>query len=199
MAASPIPTVSAVGHEVDFTIADFVADARAQTPTHASELVVPDELELQDRPAGLRRSMTLVSLGVPSRAHERWTNCRQHRLFPDPQVFVQERFGLCDRTSEGLDNRLYNRMRQWEDKLFALAGRLEALSPLKVLARGYSVVTTEAGKVVAAADQVEVGERLRVRLARGELKVAVDRRSKAGGGSSESSSQGRRTGGFDKG
>lgn len=182
LATSPIPTVSAVGHEVDFTIADFVADARAQTPTHASEVVVPDELELQERISALRRRMTLASRTVLERAQERWLNCRHHRLFRDPQVLVEERLELCDRTVEGLDNRLYNRMREWEDKALALAGRLEALSPLKVLARGYSVLTTEAGGVVGAAEQVDVGERLRVRLARGELRVAVEHRSALGTG-----------------
>ena len=176
LAASPIPTISAVGHDVDFTIADFVADARAQTPTHASELVVPEARELQDRLAALGRRMGLASRALVSRAEDRWQRCRTHRLFRDPQVFVQERLELCDRMGEGLDNRLYNRMREWEDSVFALAGRLGALSPLKVLARGYSVVTTEEGPVVSAAGQVDIGERLRILLAQGELRVTVGER-----------------------
>lgn len=173
IARSEIPVVSAVGHEVDYSIADFVADVRAQTPTHASELVVPDLAELTNKLDALLRRLSLASRSVIRGAEDRWRGCAGRRVFQDPQVLIQQRFEHCDRASELLENRLYNRSRQWDDAVLSLANSLQALSPLRVLDRGYAAVTDAGGRVVIDPGSVQLGEVLNLVLARGKLKVEV--------------------------
>ncbi len=169
IAACRVPTIAAVGHEVDFSIADFVADARAQTPTHASELVVPDTALLRERLEAVRSRLARGAETMIQSALERCSGLSRRRLFQEPQALIQERFERCDQSSGELKNRLYNRARQWDDGLNALAGRLAALSPLNVLERGYAVVTDESGRVLHEARQVRKDQRLQIRLARGSI------------------------------
>ena len=107
-------------------------------------------------------------------AFDRCSGMSRRRLWQEPQVIIQERFERCDQSAGELKNRLYNRARQWDDALDALAGRLAALSPLNVLERGYAVVTDESGRVLREARQVRKGQRLQVRLARGRIAARVE-------------------------
>jgi exodeoxyribonuclease VII large subunit len=173
IAACPVPVVSAVGHEVDFSIADFVADVRAQTPTKAAELIVPDLADLQER---LRRNARRLSLGV--QAIESAARARVERLLGTrpvrrPTGWVDDLVQRCDDLARGLDLRLYNAARRWDDAVRALASRLEALSPLGVLARGYSLVTDEAGRIVRSSETLAEGQPLDVRFSRGSARVRV--------------------------
>uniref|UniRef100_UPI0009EA1FBC exodeoxyribonuclease VII large subunit n=1 Tax=Paenibacillus senegalimassiliensis TaxID=1737426 RepID=UPI0009EA1FBC len=152
---SAIPVISAVGHETDFTIADFVADLRAATPTAAAELAVPHRLRLQ----------------LADAAHGR---LRQRLLRYHPQETLQ--FAL--KRQQGADRLLRQSMlsmlRDSSRQLTAHIRQLDALSPLKVMGRGYSLVYDETGtKLVKSLAQVELGDKIRVAMTDGELDCQV--------------------------
>jgi exodeoxyribonuclease VII large subunit len=171
---SRIPVVSGVGHEDDLTIADLVADVRALTPSEAAERVVPDRAELLgwlEQAAGRLKAFLLR--GVQT-ARERLTDLADRRCFRAPLDRVrEERVRL-----EGWDDRLARAARQrvehGRERLGALAARLEALSPLNVLARGYSLTRTEDGVVVRDPDQVRPGDRVVIQVQRGRLLGRVE-------------------------
>ncbi|HET7771096.1 MAG TPA: exodeoxyribonuclease VII large subunit [Chloroflexota bacterium] len=151
IAASAAPVVSAVGHETDFTIADFVADVRAATPSVAGELVVPDSTELNRQ---------VAELALRAR------RALEAQLWSDQT-------NVLDATHR-LQRALAGRLERTESRLAALSGRLEALSPLAVLGRGYAVVRdAESGAVLRSSAAAHVGQRLDVRLAQGELTAQV--------------------------
>jgi exodeoxyribonuclease VII large subunit len=171
--ASSVPVVSAVGHEVDFSITDFVADLRAQTPTQAAELISPDVADLEERLAGLRRRLALGIRGIRARKERDLLRILKCRHFRRPQVLVEELFERVDDVGRGLENQLYNLRSRWEDALTATAGRLEALNPLKVLSRGYSLTTDEEHRVVMDASRLRVGQILDVVFSRGRARAEV--------------------------
>ena len=151
IAASPIPVISAVGHEVDVTIADLVADVRAPTPSAAAERAVPD------RTAILRELAASDARLV--RGLERRATVQRHRL---------------EAVQEDMTAAFDWRLREARTKLAALAGKLEALSPLAALRRGYSVVMDEAGHVLRSVTSFEPGARVNVRVQDGVVVCRVD-------------------------
>jgi exodeoxyribonuclease VII large subunit len=174
IAASPIPVISAVGHETDVTIADFVADLRAPTPSAAAELVVARRDELRQRVDDLMARVLTALEGLMTARRSRVQMLGRHLgvLSPVAQVRRQaERLG-------GLRQRLVGgwglaRM-QRQERLKVLAGKLETLSPLSILARGYSICFSLPGRhVVKAAADAPVGSEVAVRLHRGELHCLV--------------------------
>ncbi len=176
IASSSIPTISAVGHEVDFSIADFVADVRAQTPTQAAELLVPDLQDLGEKLRVLGKRLTLAMGNAVTVGASRLERALRSRPFRQPQALVQELFERVDDLAKVLPLHLGGRGRAWQDSTGSIAGRLEALSPLKVLARGYSLVTDAGGRLVRDASAVEPGETLGVKLSSGGLRVEVLKR-----------------------
>ncbi len=149
---SRLPVVSAVGHEVDVTIADLVADVRALTPSEAGERCTPDALEVQARLDRLADRLALALKGKASNARTRLDT-------------------LADRSNRAMQRSLDRRA----DRLARLASQLEALSPLGVLARGYSLTQRlEDGRIVRSAADVRPGDRLRTRLADGEIFSRVE-------------------------
>jgi exodeoxyribonuclease VII large subunit len=170
---SRIPVVSAVGHEVDVTIADFVADCRAPTPTAAAELVIPDLVELDRRLGGLTRRL----LGALERHLDRASNAvdrlARGSALRDPQLIVQQRVESLDRAAIRLENSLYNLWREWNDAVRVQAVRLESLSPLSVLSRGYAVVFGPSGRVVRGAGELSVGDRVRLRWTDGSTFAVI--------------------------
>ncbi len=195
IAASNIPVISCVGHEIDFTIADFVADLRAPTPSAAAELVVKNKAELKRHLeqiyARLKRSLTSVQEKVQTLDYlvERMGNAVRSRLereegnleflksklkFLSPKAFLDQRgeflAGLIDRMNLGFSSQ----MRSFGEILKGHAGRLEALSPLAVLSRGYSIAwALPQNKILKSASQVKAGDSIRVRLHEGELEAKV--------------------------
>jgi exodeoxyribonuclease VII large subunit len=180
IARSTIPVISAVGHEVDFTISDFVADLRVPTPTAAAELVVAKESELRDRLTALLTGLSYVVREKIARLRSRCAACEQSYVFRAPCTMVRHCQQLVDEF-EGRLRRSFGHMTEiTRAMLGALAGKLESLSPLAILGRGYSVVVRERdGAVVMAASQVAAGEMVRARLHRGgftaEVKETVDK------------------------
>ncbi|HEX7127937.1 MAG TPA: exodeoxyribonuclease VII large subunit [Thermodesulfobacteriota bacterium] len=173
-AASAVPLVSAVGHETDVTLIDLAADLRAPTPSAAAELVAASAAELRAAVAALRRRLALAARQRLDGRRLRLAEAR--RRLGDPRSRLgQARLALADATGRlaraGREATAARRLR-----LAALAGRLDALSPLAILGRGYAVVhRVEDGRVVTDEAQVAAGDRLRVRVARGEIAARVER------------------------
>jgi exodeoxyribonuclease VII large subunit len=173
IAACSIPVVSAVGHEVDFSISDFVADVRAQTPTKAGEILVPDLGELQERLGSLRRRLSLSLRGALTRREMEVKRLLRSRFFRRPRALVDELLERCDDAERDLKIQLYNLQKRWEDALTSLSGRLEALNPRSVLKRGYSLTMDVEGRVVKDVGDLRLGELVRIELARGRAKARV--------------------------
>ena len=156
---SDIPVISAVGHEPDVAISDFVADRRASTPSNAAEIAVPDMAELL-RTLDAAHSRRLESLS-------------KKRVLTDPTAYLADRRQDVDH----MTHRLCAAMRVVTDvqnrRFGALAASLDALSPLKVLGRGYALAQRPDGTVLRSADQARIGETLRLRLADGALRCQV--------------------------
>ena len=171
---SAIPIVSGVGHEIDVSIADLVADHRALTPTHAAAATVPDRAELF---ATLRDLAGRLAVG-PGRllqaARRRLTDLASRRVLRQPLDRVRERAQRLDELSGRLNRAGCRRIDRCRETAIAAAGRLNAVSPLAVLSRGYSVAQSEAGGVIRDAAQVRPGDRIRTRLHRGRLVSRVE-------------------------
>lgn len=171
--ASRIPVISAVGHEVDFSISDFVADVRAATPTEAAELAVPNQDELAARLRGARRRMALALTGTVRNARQRLKAAARSRAFRRPQAALMERAQTVDDLLERMNRLLTNRLRLLEEELSGQGRRLEALSPLKVLRRGYSLTFGPRGGLLRSVEGLSGGDRIRTRLDRGEITSEV--------------------------
>ncbi|HBF34337.1 TPA: exodeoxyribonuclease VII large subunit, partial [Candidatus Sumerlaeota bacterium] len=174
IAASPIPVISAVGHETDFTIADFVADLRAPTPSAAAEIVVAEIWGLRERVARLTVALgrTLAQLVQTRRLQlkrlsESW-GLRQ------PLDLVRQAIQRLDDLSGRMQGVLENQIRDGQHRLERAQGKLGALNPTAVLSRGYSIVSlAKGGRVVTRDKQAREGTHLRIQLSEGELRAAV--------------------------
>ena len=169
IAASPAPVVSGVGHETDFTIADFAADLRAPTPSAAAELVTPDGEQLAAQVDGLQARLGEAALaGLREKS---WALTRQqaHLRGLSPQAALrsgqQHLDDLQARAAAALGYRVSLALERWR----GLEQAQNTVSPLAVLARGYAVVTDPAGQVVRSVKQVRPGDELRVRVSDGEF------------------------------
>lgn len=166
---SEIPVISAVGHEPDVAISDFVADRRASTPSNAAEIAVPDRMELLRWLDGADSRMARGVTRQLKASQERLDSLAQKRVLTDPTALIADKGMQLDH----LQHRLAAAMRAVTDReggrFAALAASLDALSPLRVLGRGYALAQTESGEILRSAAQTAPGERIRVRLARGQL------------------------------
>ena len=173
VAASAIPVVSAVGHEVDFTICDFVADVRSPTPTAAAELVIGRKAELQERLTQLRRRLAAALTLELARLRERLQRAAGHPVFREPAHLIR----MYQQRVDDLSTRLALAMRQGveraRNRLSRANGQLTALNPRNVLRRGYAILLPGDGPAVTAAAAVPLGGRLRGVLAEGELELMV--------------------------
>jgi len=171
---SRIPVISAVGHETDFTIADMVADLRAPTPSAAAELVVPDSLDtrrhLQNLSSRLARSM-VERLREQRRRVE---SCLKSPVMLRPaDVFTGRRRQAVDQLQKQMLNSMSQIIARDRSRLSELAGRLETLSPLATLARGYSICTSSEGDIINSSAQAPEGSLINVYLHRGSLRCQV--------------------------
>ena len=162
--ASEIPVISAVGHEPDVTIADFVADVRAATPSHAAELVVPDRQELLDRLASTGEYLVRGERKRLELLRARLTALSGKRVLTDPIAFIEDKRMLLDYTNRGLARAGAALVSEPKRRLSALAASLDAMSPLKVLGRGYAMAADGQGRVIRSVEEVNIGDNLSVRL-----------------------------------
>lgn len=172
--ASELPVISAVGHEPDVTIADFVADLRAATPSNAAELVAPDVSELRDaiRSASARLDQA-IDRGLSQR-RTALTELASRRVMQSPTGFIDQRRLELDSIRLRLDAAATGRLHRERQEFARLAAKLDALSPLKVLGRGYSIALDAEGRAVREAGQLKAGDKLDLRLSRGGAKCLVE-------------------------
>ena len=176
IAASRAPVICGVGHETDFTIADFVADVRAPTPSAAAELAVPDGAELQRRVAHLRQR--LVHHMRYRLAAERQTLDRQQRVLMryTPSRIIPEYRQRVDTLTHAMQRALHHRLRLQRERVASQTARLQALDPRATLARGYAIVRQrESGRVVTSVFQVRTGDPLTVQVQDGAFDSVVGR------------------------
>lgn len=170
---SQIPVISAVGHEPDVTISDFVADLRAATPSNAAELAVPDRQSLEQNLDSMAMAMATV-------LHRQIRAARQHldvlsnsAALQSPDGYLQQRH----KSLELLQNRLITAQNQCinrnNQRYIALTAKLDAMSPLKVLSRGYAIAQTEENAVVRSVAQVQCGDQLHISFSDGTLSATV--------------------------
>ena len=171
---SEIPVISAVGHEPDVTIADFVADVRAATPTQAAELAVPDQAELLEKLQSLRLHMFRSQSKRLELLRRRLTELGGKRVLADPMAGILDKRQLLDRVQRDLGRAALGRLALPRRQTASLAASLDALSPLKVLGRGFALVTDEDGSPLRRAEDVPVGSRITARLAKGRLQCRVE-------------------------
>jgi len=172
--ASDIPVISAVGHEPDVTISDFVADRRASTPSNAAEIAVPDHAELLKQLDRASRAMAQGTLSTLERADGQLKALAAKRVLADPMAFVDDRRMQLDSVQQRLGLTAHRQLSARQQHFAALTASLDALSPLKVLGRGYAVAQTEDGTVLRTSRQVREGDRIRVQLGQGSLGCAVE-------------------------
>ncbi len=180
VAASEIPVVSAVGHEVDFTICDFVADLRAATPSAAAELALPDKVALLRRVRDLEARMVGTVASRLRVMRTRLERVQAARVLTSPEGALKPRqealAGMDRRLALAMDRRLES-CRQGLHR--AMTG-LGALNPLGVLGRGYALVQAEDGRVIPGVRELMVGDTVRLRFADGTARVRVEDRAEAG-------------------
>lgn len=170
---SQIPVISAVGHEPDVTISDYVADVRASTPSNAAELAVPDQTQVRQRLDGLTvrlRQATQVQLESGRRELLR---LRQSRVLRNPAAVVDDQRMRLDGVQHRLALALERSLRRGRVELAELAGRIDAMSPLKVLGRGYAIAKYH-NQAVTTVGQVSPGDALDVMVSDGVLHCRVE-------------------------
>lgn len=172
VAASEIPVISAVGHETDFTICDFAADLRAPTPSAAAEIAVPDITALGELLGSFSRRMNSAVGGTLTHEKARLEARAQLLKRLSPRNYIDDLAARCGGAGVRIDSAVRHSMEVRRGEIAALCARLDALSPLRVIARGYAVASS-GGKVLTSPSQVEVGDTIDLRLAGGELKCEV--------------------------
>ena len=170
---SQIPVISAVGHEPDVTISDFVADLRAATPSNAAELAVPDQDALRQNLDNISARMGNLMSRQIKNARRQWSILAQSPSLTSPDQYILQRrkaLELLRGRIVGAQTRVLHSHKQ---RFVAATAKLDAMSPLKVLTRGYAMVTDEAGTVVRCAKQVSLGEQVSISLSDGMLTATV--------------------------
>ena len=172
---SEIPVISAVGHEPDVTISDFVADLRAATPSNAAELAVPDQLELRQQLQAAQSAMAAALRRKLALCRQRVDALASARVLQSPLGYVQDRRMLLDFEAKQLAAAAQRQLEQKRQRYVRAAASLEAMSPLRVLLRGYAMAFDEqSGAVIRGVHDASPGQRLRLQLADGSVHAQVD-------------------------
>ena len=197
--ASEIPVISAVGHEPDVTIADFVADLRAATPSNAAELAVPDQIALRSMAEDRRVRAVRAMSAKLALYRERLDKAAERPSLTSPLRYFQDKRMLLEFTAEKLNSLMGSSLSAKRERFARLSGErleslvkqsvakkregfvrlaasLDAMSPLKVLSRGYSITTDAEGHVLRSAEETAPGARVSVRLMQGKLDCVVEKR-----------------------
>ncbi len=182
---SEIPVISAVGHEPDVTISDYVADLRAATPSNAAELAVPDREELERH----LNAMWSAMLGTMSKQvklnRQRLSVLAAAKPLQSPTSYIDERRLMLDSTVRRLCSAQDQRLAQCRQKSVRLAAALDAMSPLKVLTRGYAMAQTPEGALLRSVRQIKEGDRFQLRFSDGTAEVRAEEIRTVGGNPNE--------------
>ena len=167
--ASRIPVISAVGHEPDVTISDYVADLRASTPSNAAELAVPDWREIRESLEGYDiRARQAVRKRLQTLS-QRLDSLKNRRVFQDPTSGIGDRRLRLDHIRDRLTAAEEKRISSDKQRFIKLGASLDAMSPLRVLSRGYAVAVNDRGETIKSVHQVSIGERLELRVSDGRI------------------------------
>lgn len=169
---SPFPVISAVGHETDFTICDFVADVRASTPSHAAELAVPDKRELKGNVDAITNILNNKILLKHNFYNAKLQALQAKVGSANLERVLQNRQLELDRITDKIVGSVNQRLQSGQNSLARLAAQIDAMSPLKVMARGFSVVS-KAGKFVSNASKLNVGDNINVKFCDGNIDCLV--------------------------
>ena len=173
IAESEIPVISAVGHEPDVTISDFVADLRAATPSNAAELAVPDQLELRQQLDAKRSLLLTLMQKKLKQERQAVSSLAAARSLRSPINYLNDQRLRLDYTHRRLGAASTALLNQNREQFVRLTAKLDAMSPLKVLGRGYSVTLKENGQLVKSVKAVKCGDSLTVRMSDGKLTAQV--------------------------
>ena len=169
---SKIPIISAVGHETDFTISDFASDLRAPTPSAAAELAVPDIEELKLKlmtynkryKVALNKKIELMKL--------RYQKCLSSKVFKEPTYMIKDLYVELDKSIKSLETSITSKVKDLRTKEVELVSKLDTLSPLKTLTRGYSIASVE-GKSIKSIKDVAKDDLIDIRVTDGNIKTKV--------------------------
>lgn len=166
---SEIPVISAVGHEPDVTISDYVADMRAATPSNAAELAVPDQDGLRQNLDAMSDTMTGTLSRQLKAARQHWQILSQSPVLRDPTGYLSQQRKNLELLANRMITAQNKQVSQHNQRYIAAVSKLDAMSPLKVLTRGYSMAQKENGEIIRSVHQTEQGEQISVRLSDGKL------------------------------
>ncbi len=169
---SELPIISAVGHETDFTIADFVADLRAPTPSAAAELAVPDVYELREKINNYKKRYRISLKKKTELMRLRYEKCMKSRVFTDPMRKIRDMDVILDSYIQKLETIIKNIQKDKSSSYVELVARLDTLSPLKTLTRGYSL-TEKDEKIVRSVKDLEQNDKVKLRFFDGEKKAII--------------------------
>lgn len=169
---SEIPIISAVGHETDFSISDFVADLRAPTPSAAAELAVPDIYEIKQKINTYQNRLRLTLIKKVEIMKLRYEKCMSSRVFKEPLRNVNDNYLKIDTYIKRLENTINTKQKEEKTKYIELVSKLDTLSPLKTLTRGYSI-TEQNKKIIKSAKELKTGDKIDIRFVDGKKQAEV--------------------------
>ncbi len=170
---SEIPIISAVGHETDFTIADFVADLRAPTPSAAGELAVPDVMEIKWKIESINKRLINSLRQKLEKMKEKYNSFASNRVLKNPYDSIRQKMIQCDNDVKHLEDIFSIKIKDNRIKLVGLMGKLESLSPLKTMMRGYSIIQDSNGKVVSSVGSLSSGQEVQLKLSDGSKQAKI--------------------------
>ena len=169
---SKLPIISAVGHETDFSISDFVADLRAPTPSAAAELAVPDIYEIKQKINVYQNRLRMSLVKKVEIMKLRYEKCMNSRVFKEPTRNINDNYLRIDNYIKRLENTIKIKQKEEKTKYIELISKLDALSPLKTLTRGYSIVETD-DKIIKSSKQLSTGDKIKLRFSDGQKKAEI--------------------------
>ena len=174
ISACKIPVISAVGHEPDVTISDFVADVRAFTPSHAAETAVPDQMELRRFLLSSQQRLTKSQEKRLAAERQRLTDFAAKRCLTEPMAFIQDKRMELVHRQQRLGDLSQGQLVRKRQRFAAISAALDAMSPLKVLGRGYAVARDAEGRILKTYRDISVGDTVTVTLGEGGFTSRVE-------------------------
>ena len=169
---SEIPIISAVGHETDFSISDFVADLRAPTPSAAAELAVPDIYEIKQKINTYQNRLRLTLIKKVEIMKLRYEKCMSSRVFKEPLRNINDNYLKIETYAKRLENTIKTKQKEEKTKYIEIVSKLDALSPLKTLTRGYSIAEQN-NKIIKSVKELNSGDKIDIRFIDGKRKAEV--------------------------
>ena len=169
---SELPIISAVGHETDFSISDFVADLRAPTPSAAAELAVPDIYEVKQKILGYKNRLKISLNKKYEMLKLHYEKLTSSFVFKEPLRIINERSILLDNQVKQIENIIKNKKQSEKERYVKLVSKLDTLSPLKTLTRGYSIIEQK-GKIINSVKELQEGNEIDIQMIDGKAKAKI--------------------------